>query len=64
MEPTEYFYLKSGKALKDIEELCVVLETLSEEEFLFHVNTTKNDFANWIRDIFKEEELSNTLKQK
>ncbi|MBU0472159.1 MAG: hypothetical protein KKF65_06020 [Nanoarchaeota archaeon] len=61
LKEEEYFYLKSGNVLKSIEELYDKIGSLLDEDFFFHVNDGKNDFANWIRNIFQEEELATKL---
>jgi len=57
----EYFYLRNGSSLKSIEELYDKLEDMLDEDFFFHVNEEKNDFANWIKGVFGEKELSDNL---
>jgi hypothetical protein len=52
------FWLCSGGALKNIKELASALETMDEGVFVHHVNSDRNDFANWIKDIFQDEELA------
>lgn len=56
-----YFILCNGKPLKNIKELADVLEDLEDHVFNFHVQPGKNDFATWIKDIFKDIELAETL---
>jgi hypothetical protein len=34
---------------------------MSDETFAFHVNTEKNDFANWVRGIIGDEKLTRDL---
>ena len=34
-----------------------------DETYAFHANTEKNDFANWVRDIIKDEGLSKELQK-
>ena len=56
-----YFNVCDGGTLKNVKELKKALKTMSEDVFYFHVNESKNDFANWIKDIFKMEELAQEL---
>lgn len=62
IKPENYFVLCDGRVIKDYRELAVLLETISDDIFSYHVNVEKNDFANWINDIFKEEELAANLR--
>ena len=34
---------------------------MTDDIFKHHVNEMKNDFANWIKDVFKEEKLAKEL---
>jgi hypothetical protein len=62
--PEEYvFWCTDGRILRNMIELQEALDTMVEEVFVFHVNTTKNDFANWVRDIIKDEKLASDLQK-
>ncbi len=52
------FILKDGRILKDMAELSNALEHMGNEVFSHHVNAHKNDFRNWISEVFGEKELS------
>ena len=56
------FYLKDGRKLKSLVELTEALESMSEDVFRHHVNEARNDFSNWIKDVFKDEELAKDIK--
>ena len=56
-----HFILATGGIIKDLKELAEALEGMNEETFRFHANESKNDFASWTKDIFKEEELAEKL---
>lgn len=58
----EYFWLQSGQPIRSLKELKDVLPKLSPEEFSFHVNQSKNDFAVWVRDVF-DRDLAQLLAQ-
>ena len=57
-----YFYMCNGKVLRNLKELRDELNSMDEGSFRYHVNEQKNDFANWINDIMKDEELANEMK--
>ncbi len=63
IDPDSYFWLRSGQPLKSIQELALHLPLLSEEDFTHHVREGKNDFANWVRELFAEHELAAALAQ-
>ena len=57
-KPEEFFILKNKKALKSLHELADSLTSMDDETFKHHVTKEKNDFANWIKDVFKNERLA------
>jgi hypothetical protein len=56
------FYLADGRKLKNLVELTEALETMHEDVFRHHVNDARNDFSNWINDVFKDRELAQEMK--
>ncbi|MCK5140524.1 MAG: hypothetical protein KAK00_07765 [Nanoarchaeota archaeon] len=56
------FILADGRKLKDLRELAFALEDMADEVFWHHVNDTKNDFVNWVEDVFKDKELAESIK--
>ncbi len=62
--PEEFaFVLNDGRKLKSVQELTNSLETMSDDLFNYHVTDIKNDFANWIDDIFNESKLAEEMKK-
>jgi hypothetical protein len=59
--PHEYFVLSNGAQIQDYIELANMLEQIDDAVFSHHVNEHKNDFAQWIHHVFKEEELAKRL---
>jgi len=57
-----YFVLVTGEKLRNIKELADTLERIDENHYKHHVNETRNDFANWINDIFEEFDLAEKIK--
>jgi hypothetical protein len=53
---------KTSIEIKSIPELAEALEIMSEESYNHHVSEKKNDFANWVKDIMHDDELSTKLK--
>ena len=56
-----FFQVANGTIVRSLLELDEALENMGEETFQFHVNSTKNDFSNWIRNTIKDEILANKL---
>jgi hypothetical protein len=46
-----------------MKELGDALNTMADETYAFHAKTEKNDFANWVRDIIKDERLADDLQK-
>ncbi len=60
--PEEHvFWCRDGRVIRDMPELGEALASMSDETFVSHSNTEKNDFANWVRDIIKDEKLARDL---
>ena len=62
--PEEYvFRCGDGQILRNMKELGDALNTITDETYVFHANTEKNDFTNWVRDIIKDEMLAKDLQK-
>ena len=62
--PEEYvFRCCDGQILRNVKELGDTLNTMTDETYVFHANKEKNDFANWARDIIKDEMLAKDLQK-
>lgn len=57
----KYFYCNNGKVAKNLKELMIILENYPEKDFTRHLNQNKNDFANWIKDVFEEDKLARRI---
>lgn len=52
------FHLATGKVLTSLRELYDEIHHMSEEVYAHHVTSYKNDFSNWVKDVFGEKDLS------
>ncbi len=59
--PENSFRCADGAILGSVYELENRLCTMSSETFYHHVNSFRNDFHNWIRDVFQDYELAKEL---
>lgn len=57
-----YFKLCNGKEIKSIDELKSILKKIDDSTFNFHVNGERNDFYNWIKDVFQDKTLAIMVK--
>jgi hypothetical protein len=55
------FCVIDGSTVKNIIELVDTLDRMSDDSYYYHVTNDKNDFSNWIREVFKEETLANEI---
>ena len=58
-----HFVVADGRKLKNIIELADALETMSEEIFRHHANEAKNDFSNWVKDVFYDHSLAEDISR-
>lgn len=63
VHPDVTFKLKGGGIIRNIPQLKRALAKMAHTEFSHHVNEHKNDFSNWIKDIYGDQQLSDTLKK-
>ncbi|MEM4397600.1 MAG: DUF5752 family protein [Candidatus Woesearchaeota archaeon] len=56
------FILSNGNRIYNLNELINILKNIEDNIFFYHVNDNKNDFYNWIRDVFGFNELADQIK--
>lgn len=54
----QYFVLANGQPVKHVGELAAILDQLEDHVFNHHVTPDRNDFHNWIKDVFEDVELA------
>lgn len=57
------FCCRDGCILHNLIELAGCLEHMSADVFAHHVSSSNNDFSNWIRDVFRDDELAAALSK-
>lgn len=57
------FYLNDGRRLYNLRDLENALQGMNMSLFSHHVNEEKNDFANWIQDVFGYVQLAENMKK-
>jgi transketolase len=63
LAPESYFRLHGGGVIKSIPGLAKALLEMSSDTFSHHCNDHKNDFSNWVKDVFKEPLLAQKLEK-
>ncbi len=61
-DPSQRFFLHGGGALESLEDLFTELQTMEDEVFNHHVTAERNDFATWVRDVFKDPFLARHIE--
>jgi hypothetical protein len=59
---SKYFYAIDGQTFKSLLDLMNGLEVMDENTFNHHVNNSKNDFSNWIKGVFGDFRLSDSIR--
>jgi hypothetical protein len=62
-KPEHWFYCADGSVLTTMQELERKLLTIDGHSHGHHVNQEKNDFSNWIRDVFGDHQLALEVRQ-
>ncbi len=52
---------KNGRRINNLYQLASELAAMDEEIFRYHVTEQRNDFANWIQHIVRDEHLARVL---
>ena len=61
LEPEKSFWVNNGAVLKNLEEFSSELKSMGPEQFSHHVNSEKNDFANWVNEVIGDQVLAKSL---
>ena len=63
IEGEKRFFCHDGYVIKNLDELAQYLNKMTEDVFQYHVNSEKNDFSNWIRDVIGDQKLASDLRK-
>ena len=63
ISPDKYFYLVYGNVLTNLKDLISALKDMKKEIFNYHVTKDKNDFANWIENVFENKKLATEIRK-
>jgi hypothetical protein len=55
------FWCHDGRTFRDMVELAEGLVAISDDTFAYHVNSERNDFSKWVKDIIGDEKLASDL---
>ena len=57
------FWCNDGRVVKNLSELVVALQQMSDETYSHHVTGDKNDFSNWVRDVIGDVNLARDMQK-
>jgi len=63
LPPERCFHFPDGTSTSSLDELRDKIETISYNTFYHHVDSSKNDFASWIRYVLKDPRLADELEK-
>jgi hypothetical protein len=55
------FFCHDGCIASNLQQLAECLSHMDEQSYNHHVTGEKNDFSNWVRDVFGDHRLANEL---
>jgi hypothetical protein len=61
ISPDKYFWARDGTVIKNLRELYGALLRMDKGTFSHHANKERNDFYNWVKDVFNDKGLANSL---
>ena len=57
------FFTSDGKAIANLKDLPGILGEMDEATYEYHVNSDKNDFSNWIGEVFLNDKLAKKIEK-
>ncbi|MEK6947449.1 MAG: DUF5752 family protein [Nanoarchaeota archaeon] len=63
VKPEQCFWVNNGPIIRNLQEMADTLSYMKNETFKHHVNEEKNDIANWVKDVLRDEELADEIKR-
>ena len=57
------FWFVDGQYIQKLSDLASAIGYLNADQFKHHVSSSKNDFANWINDVFGLSNLARQVRQ-
>jgi hypothetical protein len=52
------FWLQNGESLKNLHELYTEFEQMPDDMYFHHVKGGKNDFVEWVKHVYQDDELA------
>jgi len=55
------FWCHDGRVVKNLAELAQAFREMSDDTFEYHLNSEKNDFGTWVKDVIGDVTLAGQL---
>ena len=55
------FWCHDGRVVKNMAELAGAIKEMNNDTFEYHLNSDKNDFSTWVRDVIGDTTLAGQL---
>ncbi|MBN2458609.1 hypothetical protein JXB31_05775, partial [Candidatus Woesearchaeota archaeon] len=62
LPPEHRFWLQSGETLENLFELYKAFSSMSRHVFRHHANDNRNDFADWVENIYNDCSLASAIR--
>jgi hypothetical protein len=63
LAPHHHFYANDGQILKNLAEVPAAIKLMNADTFYHHVNSERNDFANWVEDCMKAKRVGSAIRK-
>lgn len=57
------FWLHNGPSLSNLKDLHAIIPKMTQDQFTYHANDQKNDFAAWVEFVLMDPECAHNLKK-
>lgn len=63
VSPQYCLWVMNGAILKNLNEFARELDRMSNQVFRYHVSRERNDFSNWISEVYGDKKLAKDIKK-
>jgi hypothetical protein len=62
LDSSKYFYARNGMIFKSLGDLILGIERMDDDTFNYHITNNNNDFSNWIKHVFDDVRISDSIR--
>jgi hypothetical protein len=60
---TNSFWVHEGPVIKNLRELKMALDMMNDDQYFYHANKRKNDFASWVDAVLQDKPCAMALRK-